>query len=320
MGDPRGVALALLCAISYGVAPSMARLAYDAGADVPTATTARFVAGVLAVGMLVLISRRGLRLPARANWGSLGLGLLSTVTSLGYMGSIFFIPASLAVLIFYTFPLIVAVGARWTEGEPLGWHKLAGLAVAFAGLCVALGVELTQVDPRGLVLAGIAAFGAATHILAISRVAPLAGGSTLPLNLRSMSVALAFNAVLLAAHGGPAWPVGDIGWLGLGGTALFFTLGVTFMYAAVASLGPVRAAIIMNLEPLIAICAAILLLGEHFGLNQAVGAAMVLGAVAWVQLRRSRAVLMAAPVGPPDAPPEPSPVRPTAKEGRTASR
>ena len=101
IADPHGVALALTCALAYGVAPSMARLAYDAGADVPTATTARFVAGVLAVGGLVLLTRGRMRLPARANWGSLGLGVLSTITSLGYMGSIFFIPASLALLIFY---------------------------------------------------------------------------------------------------------------------------------------------------------------------------------------------------------------------------
>src|SRR5690606_29139431 len=45
-GDPRGVALTLLCAASYGVAPAMAKLAYDAGAGVLTATTGRFVAGV----------------------------------------------------------------------------------------------------------------------------------------------------------------------------------------------------------------------------------------------------------------------------------
>lgn len=313
MGDLRGVVLALFCAVSYGVAPSMARLAYDAGADVPTATTARFVAGVVAVALLVAVSGRSFRLPARANWGSLGLGLLSTVTSFGYMGSVFFIPASLAVLIFYTFPLIVAVGARWTEGEPLGWHKLAGLAVAFAGLCVALGVELGEVDPRGLLLAGMAAFGAATHILAISRVAPLAGGSTLPLNLRSMGVALAVNLVLLAAHGGPAWPVSETGWAALAGTALFFTLGVTLMYAAVARLGPVRASVLLNLEPLIAICAAIVLLDERFGPHQAVGAAMVLGAVAWVQLRRKRAVLRNDAAGG-------TALRLGAREGRTASR
>src|SRR3546814_10760119 len=128
----------------------MARLAYLAGTDVPTATTVRFVAGVLTIGALIVITRRPLRLPARANWGSLGLGLLSTITSLGYMGSIFYIPASLAVLIFYSFPLLVAVGARWTEGEPVGGTKLVGLAVAFAGLAIALGVELGDLDPRGL--------------------------------------------------------------------------------------------------------------------------------------------------------------------------
>ena len=285
-GDPRGVALTLLCALCYGVAPAMARLAYDAGADVLTATTARFVAGVAGIAALIAIGRRALRLAARANWGSLGLGLVSTVTSLGYMGSIFFIPASLAVLIFYSFPLLVALGARWTEGEPVTGTKLAGLVVALAGLGVALGVSFERLDPRGVALAGMAAVGAAAHVLAIGRVARWAGGATLPLNLRSMAVALTVNAALLALQGGATWPAGAAGWLGLAGTMLFFTLGMTLMYAAVARIGPVRAAVLLNFEPLVAIAAAILLLDERFGPQQLAGAAMVLGAVLWVQLRR----------------------------------
>lgn len=285
-GDPRGVALTLLCALSYGVAPAMARLAYDAGAGVLTATTGRFVAGVLGVGLLIAIGRRALRLAPKASWGALGLGLLSTATSLGYMGSIYFIPASLAVLIFYTFPLFVAVGARWTEGEPVTWTKLAGLAVAFIGLAVALGVSIERLDPRGVALAAVASVGAAAHVLSISRVARWAGGATLPLNLRSMAVALVVNAALLASQGGPIWPAGATGWLGLGGTMVFFTGGITLMYAAVARIGPVRASMLLNFEPLVAIVAAVLLLDESFGAHQVAGAAMVLGAVLWVQLSR----------------------------------
>ena len=118
-GASHGVALALLCASAYGLAPALARLAYTAGAGVLTATTARFVAGVIGVGLLVWLGRRAARLPLRAQLAACGLGLISTVTSLGYMGAIYFMPASLAVLIFYTHPVLVALGARWTEGDPL---------------------------------------------------------------------------------------------------------------------------------------------------------------------------------------------------------
>jgi drug/metabolite transporter (DMT)-like permease len=284
--DPRGLALVVLSACAYGIGPPMARLAYDAGADVLTANTARFVAGVCGIALLLWLGRIATRLPSRANWGSLGLGLISTVTSLGYLGSISFIPASLAVLIFYVFPLLVALGATWTEGEPLTWTKVGGLAVAFVGLGLALGVSFGQLDARGVALAAIAAVGAAAHMLAVSKVARWAGGATLPLNLRSMSVGLIITGVLLAWAGGPSWPAGGVGWTGLVGTMLCFTMGITLMYAAIARLGPVRTAIVLNLEPLVAIVASVLLLGEHFGLQQVAGAALVLGAVMWVQLRR----------------------------------
>lgn len=284
--DPSGVILCVLCAVAYGVAPAMTRLAYMSGADVFTASTGRFVAGVLGVAGLIILTRGAMRVPARANWGALGLGLISSATSLGYMGAIFFIPASLAVLIFYTFPLFVAVGARWSEGEPLTRIKFVGLAVAFTGLAIALGVTVDGVNPVGVGLAGLAAVGAAAHVLAISHVARWAGGATLPLSLRSMTVAMVVNAALLTGQGGPSWPMGTPGWLGLAGSIVFFTLGVTLMYATIARLGPVRASVLLNIEPLVAIVTAVLLLGEPFGLQQSVGAALVLGAVIWVQLRR----------------------------------
>ena len=67
---------------------------------------------------------------------------------------------------------------------------------------------------------------------------------------------------------------------------IFFTGGITLMYAAVARIGPVRASRLLNFEPLVAIVAAFLLLDESFGAHQVAGAAMVLGAVLWVQLSR----------------------------------
>lgn len=287
-GDSRGVAIALLCACSYGLGPPLARLTYNAGTGVFTAATARFVAGVIGIGLLLWLGRRAIRLAPRVRWAACGLGVISTVTSLGYMGAIFFIPASLAILIFYTFPLLVALGARWTEGEPLTWTKAAGLAVAFAGLAVALGVSFDELDARGVALGMLAAVGAALHVLAISHVARWAGGATLPLNLHSMAVALVLNGALLIWTGGPVWPSGTAGWLGLLGVMVFFTGGVTLMYAAIARLGPVRASIIMNLEPVVTIVVAVALLGERFGPQQGIGAALVLGAVLWVQLNRRR--------------------------------
>ena len=287
MTDNRhGIVLALLCAFSFGVAPAVTRLAYMAGTDVFTASAGRFIAGVVGVAGLIVLTRGAMRLSARANWGALGLGVISSITSLGYMGAIFYIPASMAVLIFYMFPIVVAFGARWTEGEPITWVKLVGLVVAFIGLGIALGVTFEGLSPLGVGLAALASVGAAAHVLAISHVARWAGGATLPISLRSMTVAMVVSVSLLAGQGGPAWPVGTAGWLGLAGSILFFTLGITLMYATVARLGPVTTSVILNLEPLVAIVTAVLLLGEPFGLQQSMGAALVLRAVLWVQLRR----------------------------------
>ena len=284
--DRGGVALVVLSTLAYGLAPSMARLAYDSGVTVMTATAGRFVAGACGIALLWWLRGAGFRLSRRAAWGAIGCGLISSITSTGYMAALARIPASLAVLIFFTFPVLVGIAARLIDGVPLTATKLGSLLLAFAGVAMAVGVDLDRLDLVGVACAGAAAVGAAAHVMVVSKVVRWAG-ATLPVNLRSMLVGMVVSSGLLAALGGPVWPAAPIGWLGFVGTALFFTLGMSLMYAGVARLGPVRTAVVQNLEPINAILAAVVILGERLGPQQVLGAAMVLGAVAWLQLRRS---------------------------------
>ena len=95
----------------------------------------------------------------------------------------------------------------------------------------------------------------------LSRLAPL------PANAWSVAAAVIMLAVLIPASGGPlseparysAITWGALAFLGLGGTALGFTL----YYLGIRALGPYKAASYINLVPIFGVLAGWLILGER---------------------------------------------------------
>lgn len=80
--------------------------------------------------------------------------------------------------------------------------------------------------------------------------------------------------------GGPHLPHGAPGQLGFAGLLLTFPLAQLALLTAVDRAGPVVTAVAMNLEPLITIGLAVILLGEHVSAVQLGGAALVVAAIA----------------------------------------
>jgi inner membrane transporter RhtA len=95
----------------------------------------------------------------------------------------------------------------------------------------------------------------------------------------------------LAVFGGAVLP-GDgsvAGWIGLGGATLCYVLGFVLLFAAMKRLPPSQTAVMMNIEPLVSISAATLLLGETIAASQWIGVAIMLIALCFSALRGARA-------------------------------
>jgi hypothetical protein len=150
---------------------------------------------------------------------------------------------------------------------------LAGVALV-AGGCGAGG----DLFGDGLVLASLVV----SAVFTIAQPRLLAGRDVVAVTavqLGGAAVASAVAAVLL--EGGPPVPTraGDVAVLGalvLLGTLLPFTL---FAYGQ-SKVAPEVAGAFMNLEPLVGVAAGVLVLGEPFGVPQAVGASAILAGIA----------------------------------------
>ena len=79
-------------------------------------------------------------------------------------------------------------------------------------------------------------------------------------------------------------PQTDIGWAALIGMSIATTAGIVFIFVSTMRVGPFRTALIMNLEPLIAMVLSALVLGEVITPLQALGSGIMLAALVAFQL------------------------------------
>ncbi|WP_395022845.1 DMT family transporter [Dongia sp.] len=278
--------MVLCSAAFFGLITTFSRLAYDAGANPLTVVETRTAAFVLVFGAFQLITGRGLGLPQR-NWiATLPMSVGIMAMSIGYLASVFFIKVSLAVVLFYSFPLIVGVMATISGRERFALPKALALLIAFGGLMMAIGLESESVDWRGVALVMLGALGVACNLTFTGPY--FAGVDGLTVNVwNNFWGALALGAYLLLSDS-LAWPSTGTGWAALGGVATCYVLGLPLMFGALKYLPPSQTAVMFNLEPVVSIIVASLLLGEVTQPLQWLGVAIMLGALCFSALRGAK--------------------------------
>lgn len=282
-----GLGLALLGASSYGVITTFSALAYQAGAATWTAVLLRFLAGAAFFAAPLLMRGEGLGLPRR-DWPRLVvLAVGIAAMTAGYLSAVAYIPVGLAALLFFTFPLMVAATAPLVEGTRLGPRALIAYPLAFAGLAMSLGPSFAGLDWRGIALALFGALGASLIYLSggplVARVGLLRSSlhANLLAGLLVLLVYFAFGEAL-------TFPETLIGWSGLAGATFCYLLALACQLLAVRHRGAAGTAVIFNLEPLVSIGCAALLLGERLSLQQGLGVALVMLALGTAVTIRQR--------------------------------
>ena len=295
-----GIALAAVSACGYGSGPLFAKSVYGAGLDWLALLYWRFLLGGLLVwawALLVPASRAGLRaLPRRRLVALLGLGGFFVANASTYYAALQYISASLASLIVYIYPALVAVlSIRFGHGLH-GRRPWAALGVVSAGVALTIGGIETHPEPIGLVLAVSSPCIYAIYIVMAARLAGERrgetandrtggdGAETRPAVAAAIMISATFVvvALLAAATGEPIvpWRVPGGAWYGLAGIAVFSTaVAISAFYAGTARIGAAQAALVSTVEPVWTISLAALLFGERLSTVQLVGGVLVIAGV-----------------------------------------
>jgi drug/metabolite transporter (DMT)-like permease len=270
-----GVGLLLLSALGFTIAMLFANMAYKDGIDVHTTNAARYLATVVFLFLFQKIRGKKLGLPPRERYTSLALGISVFMMGLGYLGATQYIPISLAVLLFYTFPVFVAVIARFTENESITAIRLIAIIIAFIGLGLAMEVHsLTNLNWQGVAFGFLSSLGCTTFVIVNSRSMRTADPQAV--NFHCLAAGTVFFAAFLFFTGGPTGMLSYSALSKLCVSSLALAVGYVTLFTGLEIIGPVKTSMLMNAEPILTITLAASLLGERLVSIQLIGAALVI--------------------------------------------
>ncbi|HEX8938747.1 MAG TPA: DMT family transporter [Candidatus Limnocylindrales bacterium] len=297
-----GVALAVASACGYGSGPLFAKGVYGAGLDWLALLAWRFLIGALLSWAWLLArpaDRAALRrLGRRRLLALLGLGAFFVGNAGTYYAALETIPASLAALIVYVYPALVAVLAIRFGRALEGRRPSAALAIVMLGVGLTIGGIKTRADPLGLALICSSPLIYSAYILLSARLAGERPGSTAHERTGDAATRPAVAAAVMltgtwavvtglaAAAREPLlpWQVPVAAWPGLLGIAVLSTaLAIQAFYAATARIGAAQTSLVSTVEPVYTIVLATVLFGEQLAPLQVVGAGLVLGGVLLAQ-------------------------------------
>ena len=288
LSQTRAHAALLLIAILWGTFPVTSKLAlYDFP---PVFLTA--LRGVIAsIFLLTVLARsgaetvRGLGADSIRAFVVLGVAGLFVSTQLSYVG-IAYTTAANAAILQATAPVMVALGARAYLGERLKRYQQAGVALS------ALGVLVVITDGR-LVMLHLDELRAGDFVTLVALTGwttyTVYGKRVLATHSPALTVTAAYVAgtILLVAFAtltAPVFPRPAFGsvraWAVVFYHAILGAVAHTWWYRSVALVGASRAAVFMNVTPIVGVVLAGTLLGEAIGIWAVLGTILVLGGVA----------------------------------------
>lgn len=286
-----GTIFTFAAALGFSIVPALAKSSYEAGSNALGVMTVRFTLA----GLLLLVAR--LTIGRKESWPSprriielLLIGAIGiTAVSLTYFLAIDDIDTSLAIVLWYVYPLFV-VGVSWviTRKRPKRTVFVA-LPFTLAGIAITAG-QLEGGSGTAITLVMVSSFLFTFYILALDR-ASRGNGLITNVAVLSIGTAIGYWFVCLAPITPlePIFPSDTRTWtyiviLSIFGTTapfLFSVAGLTRLEASAYS-------VITTIEPVLGIAVAVIFLGEEMTVGRFLGAALVIGALVGFSISESR--------------------------------
>lgn len=279
-----GALMVLISAFCFAMMPMFAKYAYQGGFDVFTVITVRFLLASLFFWGLIGIRKIEFRVTLKE------LLLLCIMGVAGYavMASLFFssllyIPASVAGLMLYMYPILVSVLAYVFEREPFTINKVMGLVLSTIGLVLVLGGSFAGLNGIG-VLMGIGAAVVYSGFITISNRVLKTVSSFISTTYVCTSAGLALLLYTSLNDGLQVLPSVE-GWAAILAIAVFSTVvAILTFFKGIEYIGPSKASILSTVEPVMTMIMAAMLFAERLSGTQWTGALLIMSSLILLQL------------------------------------
>lgn len=222
--------------------------------------------------------------------------LLLSISNMGVAGSEKYVPSSTAALIVAGVPIWVAIIEAWVfRSRRLSLMGFAGLALGIAGLLILLWPQITAAHLNHLELLGFGILLGASASWSLGSV--LAGRWTLSVDVLTasaweMTFAALVNTVVASVNGGFRTVV----WTSHGWLAIFYLvtcgswIGFTAYIWLLDNVATPKVATYAYVNPVVAVYLGWLFLNEKVDVFMLVGTAVIISAVALVNLSKLRSL------------------------------
>ena len=287
-----GYFLILLSATAFGLMPIFAIYAYDHQVSVNTLLFLRFSFASI-IFFSYLFMKKGFVSITKKQFITFFLlgSILYTLQSSFYFSSIKYIPASLAALILYLYPVFVAILSFFVNKEKLTKFMVISMIISLFGILLVLGTPTDHMNLFGILLALSAAIVYSIYIIVGGRVTlqvpPLVTSAFIALFAAISFLIVGLTTNTLQFH------FSIVGWLSILCISIISSvISMASFFAGIKLIGPTKSAILSMVEPVITIIFSTILLHENMNLLQLVGGAIVLLGAALVVITSEKKKLI----------------------------
>jgi drug/metabolite transporter (DMT)-like permease len=299
-----GVGLVLVSAAGFGSGSLFAQPVYAAGVDWLVLSAWRFLLGAALAWTWLLASparRLGLRrMPVAAALASILLGILYVGNSGTYYAGLETVSPSLAALIVYLYPALVAILTLRFGRRLEGRRAWAALGIALLGVVLAVGgIDPADAPPlTGLVLILLSPVIYALWIVLSARLsgerrhalgeAADHRAETATATALMMTGTAAVYWLASLTTGEPVLPgqIPTAAWFGIAGIGVVSTfVAIQTFYAGARRVGAAQAALVSTVEPIWTIILAALIFGFALTPVQLAGGALIIAGILLAQSR-----------------------------------
>jgi drug/metabolite transporter (DMT)-like permease len=282
--DWPGIVLVILSAIGFSTLGIFAKLAYAQGFNMTSSLFWRVSGGAIVLwGWLLLRNQWRLRrqMAVSAFWlGALGYTLQAAL----FFGALQYASAGITALLFFTYPVFVAL-IRWLVlRQSLNSWQLLALILAFSGCLCMVNWDEAMVLPLGFGLGIASGAGYAIYLTVgarlVKQASPVQTAAYMLLGTAMVTLGLALSQNQLLFPTTPA-QIGILFGLAVVATAL----PIVFLFVGLQRLNIVPATILSALEPVMAVVLGGCLLGEPLWPGQILGGILLLSACLLLQMK-----------------------------------
>lgn len=254
-----GVVLVAISAVSFGLMPVFAKIAYTANTSTLTLLFLRF--SVAAIFMFLLILMKRLVFPSKKE-----ILIFLLMGAVGYTGQSFcyftalnFASASVVSLLLYTYPVMVMIGSALFLKEKITFRKILALGFALTGAVVIIGAK-GSANSIGIILSVASAVVYSGYILISSKVIK-AGMEVQSSAFIMLGASIVYGIVNFTS--GFSAPQNIKGISAVVMIALISTvLAFWSFFSGLEKIGPSSAALVSILEPVVTVFSSVMILSE----------------------------------------------------------